>query len=533
MDTVRRRSALFAFAFLLASCEPSTVEPNTQLAKSADNEISAFAEQDEGLKESELAAGDEPPVNPSTGELLPMPFSEIWRPWVADYDGMVARRVIRALVPYGGYQFYFEKGQPRGAIYELVQRFEAYVNEQLGRGNTKVYVVVIPVSRDELLPALRDGHGDFVAADLTITDDRAGEFSFSQPLLKHVNEVVVTGPGAPELNSLDALAGQDVFVRRSSSYYEHLQRLSASMIEREIEPPELKLVDELLETEAILEMLNAGIFSITVIDAYKARFWSKVFPDIVVRDDIVVNEGGSIGWATRNDSQELMRVLNQFLHSYGRGTLVGNDTFNRYLADASRVRCAHEGERSRNLDEVAEIYRGFGEQYDFDWLMLAAQGFQESGLRQDRRSSAGAVGIMQIKPSTAAAPNVGINDVSTIENNVHAGAKYLRFLADRYFADDGINDFNQWLLSLAAYNAGPARIASIRREAREAGYDPNVWFNNVEVVAARRIGRETVGYVSNIFKYYLGYQIVRERGGIRAERHGETLSGCEATTSGP
>jgi membrane-bound lytic murein transglycosylase MltF len=176
--------------------------------------------------------------------------------------------------------------------------------------------------------------------------------------------------------------------------------------------------------------------------------------------------------------------------------------------------------------ELASLFQVYGERFDFDWLMLAAQGFQESGLRQDRRSPAGAVGIMQIKPSTAADRNVRIDDISTAENNIHAGAKYMRFLADRYFDDEGIDDLNQWLLTLAAYNAGPAKAARLRREARENGYDPNTWFNNVEIIAARRIGRETVTYVSNIFKYYVGYQIISERGDIRSQRHGETLTGC-------
>jgi len=176
--------------------------------------------------------------------------------------------------------------------------------------------------------------------------------------------------------------------------------------------------------------------------------------------------------------------------------------------------------------------QAYGAQYDFDWLMLAAQGFQESGLRQDRRSQAGAVGIMQIKPSTAADRNVGINDVSSLDNNVHAGAKYLRFLADRYFSNDDIDELNQWLLSLAAYNAGPARVLRLRREAQENGYDQNLWFNNVEIIAARKIGRETVTYVSNIFKYYVGYQIIDERDDLRTERHGDTLMACAAGAGG-
>jgi membrane-bound lytic murein transglycosylase MltF len=473
-----------------------------------------------------VAQVEELPVNPSTGELLPMPFAVIWAPALVDYEQMIERRAIRVVVPYGGYQFYYDEGRPRGAVYELVQRFEAFLNEQLGRRNVKVYVVVIPVSREELLPALAKGHADFVAADLTITAERSAQFSFSRPMLTGIDEVVVTGPEAPPITSLADLAGQEIAVRESSSYFEHLQRLADEFRTSGLEPPSIRLVDELLESEDLLEMLDAGMFDMTVLDDYKAEFWADVFPNIEVRNDLVINEGGSIAWVTRQDNPELMTMINRFLRQYGKGTLVGNDTFNRYLKDANRVRCAHSGQSTERTEELAQIFRTYGERYGFDWLMLAAQGFQESGLRQDRKSPAGAVGIMQIKPSTAADRNVGIADISTAENNIHAGAKYMRFLADRYFDDEGISELNQWLLSLAAYNAGPAKVARMRREASEDGHDPNVWFDNVEIIAARRIGRETVTYVSNIFKYYVGYQVISERTDIRSDRHGETLQEC-------
>jgi membrane-bound lytic murein transglycosylase MltF len=180
----------------------------------------------------------------------------------------------------------------------------------------------------------------------------------------------------------------------------------------------------------------------------------------------------------------------------------------------------------QKVQDLIEVFRKYGEQFDFDWLMLAAQAFQESGLRQDRRSPAGAIGIMQIKPSTAKDKNVAVDDITTVEGNVHAGAKYMRFIADRYFPDDTFDDLNQWLFSLAAYNAGPARINQYRRDAAENGYDPDRWFDNVEIIAARRIGSETVTYVSNVFKYYLGYQMTLERGSLREERYGGELQEC-------
>jgi len=465
---------------------------------------------------------------PSPGDLLPMPFRAIWEPWHGEWEGMVERRLIRAVVPFGGYHFYYEAGMPRGATWELLQRFEQHVNETLGRRNIKVYVVAIPVNRDELIPALLDGHADLIAADLTMTDQRREQLQFSRPLLTNVDEVVVTGKDVAPIEMLDDLAGRDIVVRESSSYHEHLLALQKDFTDRGLQPPTIRLADEILEAEDLLDMLNAGIIHITVLDRYKAEFWATVFPDIVIRDDLVINEGGAIGWAMRKDTPQLAQAVEGFMQRYGKGTLIGNDTYNRYLAQAARVRCVQRQEPSARILELETLFQKYGAEFSFDWLMLAAQGYQESGLRQNRKSPAGAIGVMQIKPSTAADRNIGIDDVTDVDNNIHAGAKYMRFLADRYFSNDEITDLDQWLLALGAYNAGPAKINRYRREAEANGYDPNRWFDHVEIIAARRIGRETVTYVSNVFKYYVGYQLTLERLEMRGDRHGETLNSCWA-----
>jgi len=465
---------------------------------------------------------------PSPGELLPMPFQAIWHPWHGDWEGMVERRLIRAVVPFDGYQFYYDAGMPRGATWELLQRLEQHVNKTLGSGNVKVFVVAIPVNRDRLIPALLEGHADLVAADLTMTDERSEQLEFSRPLLTNVNEVVVTGRDADPITTLDDLAGREIVVRKSSSYFEHLLGLQKDFTERGLEPPTVSLADEILEAEDLLDMLNAGIIDFTVLDDYKAKFWATVFPDVVVREDLVINEGGAIGWAMRDDTPQFALAIDGFMQRYGKGTVVGNDTYNRYLTDAAKVRCVQRRQPSDRMLNLAALFEKYGEKFEFNWLMLAAQGFQESGLRQDRKSPSGAIGVMQIKPSTAADRNVGIDDVTGAENNIHAATKYMRFLADRYFNEPEIDDLNQWLLTLGAYNAGPAKINRYRREAEENGYDPNRWFDNVEIIAARKIGRETVTYVSNIFKYYVGYQLTLERLNLRGERHGEALNSCWA-----
>jgi membrane-bound lytic murein transglycosylase MltF len=462
---------------------------------------------------------------PAVDDILPEPMATLWQPWLGDLDGMAERRAIRVLVPFGGYQYYYDRGEPRGAIVELLQKMEKHLNKELERRHIKVYVVPIPVSRDQLIPFLLEGHGDLVAADLTVTAARTKQLKFSRPLLKGISEVIVTGPSSPPLESLQDLSGQEVTVRGSSSYFEHIQLLNEQFARDGLEPILIREADELLEAEDLLEMVNAGLISMTALDDYKANFWQKVFPNIVVRNDLSVHDDGVIAWAMNPRSKDLAAYVERFLRKNGRGTLVGNDTFNRYLADASRIRCSMSPARTGEQAELVSWFKKYGEQYGFDWLMLAAQGYQESHLKQSRRSRAGAVGVMQIKPSTAADPNVGIADVTVLQNNIHAGAKYLRFLSDRYFSD-GMDDMNRWIFSLAAYNAGPARVAKLRKEAAENGLNRDLWFGNVEIVAGRRIGRETVTYVSSIYKYYVGYKLAEVRIEEERVRHGTQLTDC-------
>jgi membrane-bound lytic murein transglycosylase MltF len=89
--------------------------------------------------------------------------------------------------------------------------------------------------------------------------------------------------------------------------------------------------------------------------------------------------------------------------------------------------------------------------------------------------------------------------------------KYMRFMIDQYFANEPMDRLNKGLFAFAAYNAGPNRIQSMRKLAEKRGLDPNVWFNNVEIVVSEKIGRETVTYVSSIYKYYVAYKLILEQ----------------------
>jgi membrane-bound lytic murein transglycosylase MltF len=429
-------------------------------------------------------------------------------PWKGDFKAMLERRKIRALVVYNKLMYFLDGATQRGATYDGLKLFEKYINEKYKLKTRKLDVVFIPVPRDRLLPALREGLGDIAAANLTITPERLKHVDFSNPLHKDVTEVLVTGPSAPSVGHRDDLAGQTIHVRKSSSYFSSLTALNRDFKKRGLKPIKLVPADEYLEDSDLLEMVNAGLLPMIVVDNHKAQFWQDIFENIKVHPNITVREGGQIAWAFRKNSPILNAVVNQFVARHKKGTLTGNIILKRYFKENKWVRNSlskHDLEKFNSMLDLFEKYAG---DYDFDWAMLTALAYQESRLDQSKRSKAGAIGVMQMLPTTAKDPNVGIPDIDKLESNIHAGTKYLRFLRDRYFSDPKINDVNQTLLAFAAYNAGPARVARLRKEAAQRKLYPNEWFGHVEIIAAKRIGRETVQYVSNIYKYFIAYKLV-------------------------
>jgi membrane-bound lytic murein transglycosylase MltF len=440
--------------------------------------------------------------------------------WRGDLDGMIERRMIRALVVYSKTFYFIDRGAPHGTSYDTLTAFEAFLNAKLKRRHLRVHVVFIPVSRDQLLPALLEGRGDIAAANLTITPARRRLVDFSDPFWTGISELLVTGPSSPPIRGIEDLSGRKILVRGSSSYFEHLAALNLRLKKEGKPRVKIELAPEHLEDEDLLEMVNAGLIPYVIVDSHKAKFWAKIFKNIRLHEDIAVNRGGEIAWAFRHRSPELKAAVDQFVKRARKGTLFGNTTFTKYLESTKWVRNSTSSEDMARFERTVALFKKYARRYDFDWLMLAAQGYQESRLNQKRRSPSGAVGVMQVMPSTGRAMDVG--DIHKLEPNIHAGVKYMRRMLDRYFDGAKLDPLNRNLFAFAAYNAGPTRIAALRRIAARRGLDPNVWFGNVERVAAEKIGRETVQYVSNIYKYYVAYRLARDEREMR-ERARERL----------
>ena len=436
-----------------------------------------------------------------------LPLTEVMRPWTGDLPGMAERRMVRVLTAFSKTQYFIDRGTPRGTAYDQGMLLEAHLNKTLASGNLKLAVQFVPMSRAELIPALVEGKGDIIMADLTVTPERAAVVDFVEPWIAGVEEVVVTGPNGPAISSVEDLSGKSVFVRPSSSYYQSLQELNTRLTSAGKPLVELTPAPEELEDEDLLEMASADLVDIVVVDNHKAWFWQRVWPSLKVYPSAALRKGGEIAWAIRKDSPQLETQLNGFLAANGRDSLNARMIFRRYLLNTQYVKGASAEAARKRFNALVALFRKYGAQYEMDWMLMAAQGYQESRLDHAARSHVGAIGVMQVMPATGKELNVG--DITVLEPNIHAGVKYVRSIVDKSYAKEPMDDLNKVLFAFAAYNAGPGRVRQLRREATARGLDANVWFDNVERIASERIGRETVNYVSNIYKYYVTYLLIQ------------------------
>jgi membrane-bound lytic murein transglycosylase MltF len=483
----------------LVNCSGADESSNAETGSTNGSTVAAGL----GPGKAAAAATEEELSDVDSNELL----DRARQPFFGDLPEIRERRFLRVLVSYGKTNFFYGDGRARGFEVEMFNKYAEFLNKGDKSPLEKVRIVFVPTPFDRLLSDLQDGKGDVAAAGLTATADRREKVAFTRPYLSNVREIVVTNGAVDDLNATEDLAGRDVVVRAGSSYSAHLHALNGRFGADEVRVIE---ADSRLATEDLLEMVSSGAIAVSVADEHIAQAWAEVLPGLGVRADLEIHSGGEIGWAVRKDARELLANLDQFVAQHKKGSLLGNILFKRYYQNSRWIQNPLAGTERAKLEGKILLFQKYGEQYGFDWLALAAQAYQESGLDQSKTSGAGAVGVMQIKPSTAGDKSVGISDIHILENNIHAGTKYLAFLRDRYFDDPAIEPAAQVDFAWAAYNAGPARVRRLRQKAADQGFDANRWFNNVEKIAAEEIGRETVDYVANINKYYLAYKLQYE-----------------------
>ena len=446
-------------------------------------------------------------AEPSTDK--PRQLNIAIKPWTGDFDQMVSRRMIRVLVPYSRSLYFNDKGRERGLAAELIRDFERYINQKQKTHKRPITVYMIPTTRDKLISGVAVGLGDIAAGNLTVTEDRLKLVDFVAPEDQKPNtEIVVTGPKSPVISSVDDLSGKTVHVRKASSYFESLSALNDRFRKEGKPEAKLVLVADALEDEDMMEMLNAGLLELIVVDDWKAVMWAQILTKIKPRPEIVLREGGKVGWAVRKESPKLQEAIHDFYKNFVKKQGVAEYRLKQHMRRVKQIKDSTATEDYNRFTETLALFEKYGEKYGFDPLMLAAQGYQESQLDQKARSHVGAIGIMQIMPGTGAELKVG--DIQIAEPNIHAGAKYMDQLMEKYFPDANFSEGNRPLFAFASYNAGPGNISKMRKEAKKRGLDPDKWFNNVELVTAEKIGAETTTYVRNIYKYYVAYKLTLE-----------------------
>src|SRR5215467_11405790 len=354
----------------------------------------------------QLALAQAPPVNATAapGTAKPRQLTIKNKTWTGDFDKLLERRMIRVYAPFSRSLYFNDKGRERGLAAELVRDWERYINikyaKQLGKRPLTVYIV--PTTRDKLLPDVRDGLADVAIGNLTVTDERLKIVDFvpGDDGRRSINEVIVTGPKSPELKTIDDLSGKRVHVRKASSYYESLEKLNEKF--RKDNKPEMQLVivPDALEDEDLLDMEDSGLVELLVMDDWKARMWTQVMPKLTVRTDLILRENADTGWAIRKDSPKLKAEIADFFSNWAMKQGVVAYRMNSYMKKVKELKDPTGKAEYKRFQETLAIFQKYGKQYDFDPLMLAAQGYQESQLDQNAKSAVGAIGVMQLMPAT-------------------------------------------------------------------------------------------------------------------------------------
>lgn len=459
--------------------------------------------QGSGAEAAEEAAGD------ALLGVLAEPFAGDW-PEIRD------RRLLRVLTTYSRTNFLVEDGAGHGLEFELMTWLEQHLNRRDAPGGpADIRVVFVPLPFAELIPALLAGRGDVIAAGMTVTGARAAQVAFALPFIEDVAEVVVRHAAAPPVATPGDLSGRGLLLTRSSSYVESARALDARL--RDAGRPGLRIAEApaRLETEDILEMVNAGIVPYSVADRHLAEAWARLLPNLVV-EQAALASGGRIAWAVRPEATELKALLDAFVADHvardaGRRATI----FRRYFRSTAFLHNPLDFANRDRIGRFRPVLERESAQAGFNWLVILAQAFQESRLDHLARSPVGAVGLMQLMPDTGAA--FGARDLTDATQNIRAGIAYMNRLRSHYFAEAGLDEAERIHLALVAYNAGPNCINRLRAQAAREGLDPNRWFGHVERVLQRRAGSETVRYVANIHAYFLTYAGLAEAVAERQE----------------
>lgn len=437
---------------------------------------------------------------------------------LGDMEELRERGSLRLITRNNAVNYYLHRGQHLGFDYE----FSKLLADSLGLR----LEVVVPPSRDQLIPWLLKGKGDIIAASLTVTEERAREVRFSAPYLFVDEMLVQRTSGDRRLKGPEDLADAIIHVRKSSSYHDTLLAL------QERYRFSISFADEEVETETLVAQVSSGIIDFTVADTHilgverlvhdnvEAAFALDGLlsaPDPADRKGRLGDRGAKkIAFAVRPTSNKLASLTDDFVRRQFRG-LEFNMLRNRYFGNQNRALEAKEERagQSGTLSPYDDLIKKYSGRYELDWRLMASLAYQESRFDPSARSWVGAVGLFQVMPATG--KELGFDNLVDPEQSTHAGIKYIYRLIERF---EPTLAFRQRVrFALASYNAGYGHVQDARRLAAELGMNPDRWFGNVEQAMLllqqpkyyRRArfgyvrGKEPVQYVSQIQLRYDNY----------------------------
>ena len=419
---------------------------------------------------------------------------------LGDLDKILKQRYLRVLTTRNPYDYYMSDGKAKGIQYEMVKEFVNYLNKRYTKkGELRIVFEMVPVDFEDLIPMLNAGKGDLIAVGMTKTAKREKLVSFTKPYRK-VDDVIVTRKDLSQMS----WARKTFHVQKNSSYHKELLK-NKNLVKVETVSPNFHPGD-------MLELISIGKYDYSLVNSFWAKTISKAFGNLVVLKDPAFRKNVEISWAVRKNNPQLLKIVNRFLPKVRRGTLLGNLFSYKYFHDIGRIFTADANLKSNTISKYDKYFKKYGEKYGFDWRLLAALCYQESRFEPAIKNKWGAIGLFQIKQKTANEPYVKIKDiegVNNIENNIHAGVKYLAWIRDRYFTKNkDMSEESKLRMTLAAYNAGPRRVLQAIEKAKVIGLDPNRWFRNVELGMLKRGYPEPVFYVSEINKHYVSYLLL-------------------------
>lgn len=428
-------------------------------------------------------------------------------PQVRDLEQIRSSKVLRVLVNQSRNSSGEVKGEPVGIEYYRLRSFEHYLNARLEDGQ-RIELKIIPRAKEQLLGALQRGEGDLAAPGELLDPSVVGHVGESAPVRDQVALILVGRKGERRFSRPEQLSGRTVALTSASAAGAAIAQINQRLALRKRPPIKIEWVDSTLAVEDVLEMVQAGIYPLTVVEQPIAQRWARVMPRLRLDTRVQLGKPQPMRWYVRKDATLLLGAVDRFLQGY-RAPGNQDAAFERIYRHQYRVHNPLARKDRQRLASLRPVLQKHGQAQQIDWLNLAALAFKESTLNPAARGTGGAHGLMQITP--AAAQRVGVSNTATVDGNVQASARYLALIRRMFFASPKINERERMAFTLAAYNLGPERVQAMRAEARRRGLNGNQWFFQTERIAMEQVGMGPVNFVNSVNKYFLAFNRQRSQ----------------------